>query len=516
MVAAAPALASALQPQPDVLFAPFAGFQTECLRAGEFEQFWGGAKGPGKTTLLVVKALQQVHQTRYRALLCRTTFGEVQELIDRSHAIYSRLPSKPQWRGDQRFLRWEFPNGSYIRFGYLEDKRDAERYQGTEPSFFGWDEFGKAKDPTVYETMLAEIRCPNPDVHLQAITTGNPGQRNHSYIKRRFITPCGENGGRVWFRHRMHTPLGGVIEQVQSRRFVPGRVWDNPIYANDPTYLATLHGLNERDRKYLLDGAWDNPDGLAFAELDARVHFVRPFQIPSAWPMFGGHDWGYSHPWVMTYYAVSEDGRHYVVDTVWGRRDRDSQIAEKVKRRVPLDRLRVTYAGSDVFAKHRARIEDADAPATSERYAENGWVVTNANTDRDLGARTLRELLAWRGNGPDKTDTEPKLVFFDTPGNRRLFAQLEGLTFDPDDPEDVLKVDANENGEGGDDGYDALRYAVHSRPYLPPETWTDARPWSINDPDVLLAEMHRKRTLQYNRDNRAPAAASVSSIDGMG
>ena len=52
-----------------------------------------------------------------------------------------------------------------------------------------------------------------------------------------------------------------------------------------------------------------------------------------------------------------------------------------------------------------------------------------------------------------------------TPGNLWWFDQLETMVCDPGDPEDVLKVGANrDTGEGGDDGYDCLRYAMSSRP----------------------------------------------------
>lgn len=53
----------------------------------------------------------------------------------------------------------------------------------------------------------------------------------------------------------------------------------------------------------------------------------------------------------------------------------------------------------------------------------------------------------------------------DTPGNRWLFEQLEAMVTDEDDMEDVLKVNSDpETGIGGDDGYDALRNAMSSRP----------------------------------------------------
>ncbi len=43
---------------------------------------------------------------------------------------------------------------------------------------------------------------------------------------------------------------------------------------------------------------------------------------------------------------------------------------------------------------------------------------------------------------------------------QRLIGSLPGMQHDPTRPEDVLKVDVDEDGEGGDDAADALRYLV--------------------------------------------------------
>ena len=42
----------------------------------------------------------------------------------------------------------------------------------------------------------------------------------------------------------------------------------------------------------------------------------------------------------------------------------------------------------------------------------------------------------------------------------RLIECLPTLTHDEHDPEDVQKVDSDEDGTGGDDTYDSLRYGV--------------------------------------------------------
>ncbi len=46
----------------------------------------------------------------------------------------------------------------------------------------------------------------------------------------------------------------------------------------------------------------------------------------------------------------------------------------------------------------------------------------------------------------------------------RLVETLPALQHDPNRPEDVLKVDCDEDGVGGDDAADALRYLVATRP----------------------------------------------------
>jgi len=46
---------------------------------------------------------------------------------------------------------------------------------------------------------------------------------------------------------------------------------------------------------------------------------------------------------------------------------------------------------------------------------------------------------------------------------KRLIETLPTLQHDPNRPEDVLKVDADEDGIGGDDATDALRYLVATK-----------------------------------------------------
>ena len=77
-----------------------------------------------------------------------------------------------------------------------------------------------------------------------------------------------------------------------------------------------------------------------------------------------------------------------------------------------------------------------------------------------------------------------------TPGNLKCIEQLESRVADPDNIEDVLKTDADDFGEGGDDSYDETRYGAMSR-YAPATKPPDDAPWSAWDPAVLAAERER-------------------------
>lgn len=488
----------------EIIWAPHHGPQAKFTAASEFEVFYGGAKGGGKSDAITAIAGRQTEYPRYRALILRETFGEVEELIIRSHQIYSRHPQQPAWNGEHK--RWRFPSGAFIQFGYCQRMEDVERYQGREWAFVGFDELANVPDERIWLDLMKEVRCPDPRVVRMMRGTGNPGFAGHLWTKKRFIVPCGRQGERVHrFEHKM--PDGTVYHL--TRRYIPARISDNPIYANDPIYLSVLNSLPEVRRRQLLEGDWDVGAGMALEELDAAKHFVDPFEPPDHWLRIGGHDWGFAHPWVAIEIAVDEDGRMWVVDTVKGHRMLPDEIADRMVRTLNVRKMRYVAAGHDCWHRHRARHEAT--PTVAERLVAAGIPVKRANQDRVAGLNNLRDYLGWRGRGPEGQDWDPGLMFMDTPGNRWLFEQLQGMVVDPDDMELVLKVDANpDTGEGGDDGYDCLRYVVASRP---PRSQSVAllRKVKAWDPEVLAREASESRKVggQRKRDQVDPMQLEI-------
>ena len=110
-------------------------------------------------------------------------------------------------------------------------------------------------------------------------------------------------------------------------------------------------------------------------------------------------------------------------------------------------------AGTDVFSRQ------SDGFTIAQQYARLGITLRPANTDRING---WGELLHYLG---DPAAGIPAKLFIHQ-RCARLIECLPSLQHDPNRPEDVLKTDPDDDGLGGDDSADALRYLVSTKPRL--------------------------------------------------
>lgn len=444
------------------IWSPISDWQVRALRCGAFDAFYGGAKGVAKSEVLMVGALRQVHKPRYKALILREVADETTEIADRLHRLFAKWPSsrRPAWNGSERVFR--FPSRAMVRLGYCRTADDVTLYQGREWTHVAFDEVANVKDPRVIPELIKEIRSPDPSLVRTFRCSGNPGYGGHAHIKKRYIDTCGADGSRVhWERFRL--PDGQEV--TLSRAYVPGTVFDNPVYANDPLYVAQLYARPEKERRRLVFGDWDAAGGAYLDEISER-HLIAPFDIPANWTIGAGFDWGFGHPFALCWGGWDFDGTLYVADTLWGHRKKDHEIALQIIRQAPRVRDVVIRAGGDAFQHIQARVEGV-IPSTEERFREYGLSMMRApgTHDRALNGMNLRDYVSYRGRGPNGEDVPPRLRIMDTPGNQRLLQQLQAVPEDEDDPEYPLKIDADrDTGEGGDDGFDALMNLTGIRP----------------------------------------------------
>jgi len=154
------------------------------------------------------------------------------------------------------------------------------------------------------------------------------------------------------------------------------------------------------------------------------------------------------------------DGNVFVVDEhaerLWLPQRHAAAIKAMVSRRKLGDRrlelgdLKRFVAGADVFSRQ------ADGTTIAGQYARLGITLRCASMDRVNGwAEVLQRL------GDVEAGVGARMFIHKRCG--RLIETLPALQHDPNRPEDVLKVDADEDGIGGDDAADCLRYLVATK-----------------------------------------------------
>lgn len=442
---------------------------------------YGGAAGGGKSyfsrSVLAAVALYWPGST---SILFRRTEKEVKE----NHIIYFRTEF-PEWLDDQHMysyngqdLVFSWYNGSRTLFGYLRNDADVFTYQGPQYDVMIFEESTHYTEFMIRWLIGNRLRSTAPGTRPFSLFPSNPGNRGHAFYKRLFI------------EKRYREDQG---EEASNYAFVQAKLSDNyELMAADPGYAKRLNLLPEPWRSWQKDGDWTAGVGLAITQLDRKLHLVPKFPIPPHWPQFGAFDWGYEHPWSFGHYAISEDGKIYKIETISGWRMLPHEIAERISKHVDPHALRWIHAGHDTWAVRRALGENV--PTVAETFNQYGMILTQANIDRVQGLQQVRLRLTPNEAG------DPQLVFFDTEGNRRCLDTLESMVTDPHDPEDALKVDANEYGEGGDDAYDETRYGICSRPMAAPSLVRDegVKAWA---PETLAHEY--EQTHRHRSDRRA-------------
>jgi hypothetical protein len=233
------------------------------------EALYGGAAGGGKSDALLMSALQYVDVPGYSALLMRKTYTELMleaALLDRAHKWLDHTDAN--WNGET--MRFTFPSGARLAFGYLQHKQDRDRYQSAEFQFIGIDELTKFEESD-YRFMFSRLRkpptCPEEDhadappiwdddrngfvcdycgrdapmvsaVPLRMRSATNPGGKGHKFVKDRFITP--------WQKKEYHS----------KRAFIPAKLSDNK-HVDQTSYREALAMLEPELVDQLLEGNWD-------------------------------------------------------------------------------------------------------------------------------------------------------------------------------------------------------------------------------------------------------------------
>lgn len=447
------------------------------------EVLYGGAAGGGKSKAIILDAIGFANKNPGVVVgIFRRTSPELKRSLIRE--LQKTLP-KNSYNYNKSDRTVAFGNGSMIEFNYCEYEDDVFQYQSAEYDRLYFDELTHFT-LFQYTYLLSRLRTTKLNIRTQVKSGTNPGNVGHGWVKQRFIE--GKEPEKV--TQQEDTETGRRFTTV----FIPAKLKDNKFI--NEQYEQNLLGLPELERQALLEGNWDVFKGQAFSELRRDKHLCDWFEIPPDWKMFGAFDWGFNHPFSFGLFAVEPDGMVYLVKRAKGRLMRPDEIA-----RVIIDvcggstsRLAYIAAGEDCWNPRMERTQ----PSIYELFMRNSppIMLQKAATARVAGVQQMRKFFAWKGTTADKDgniiDGVPMFKIFKE--YSEVYENLVNMVFDPNNTEDVLKTDADENGKGGDDDYDMVRYALMSRPRPMPRLVAKPAEHSV------LAYIRKKQRERSNRE----------------
>lgn len=392
----------------------------------------GGARGGGKSHwgIAQIGADDCQREPNLKCLLLRKVGKANKENFeDLRRRLLMHLPH--QYNRQEGILT--FRNQSRIIVGHFQKESDIDAYLGLE-----YDVILVEEATTLTSSKLKDIatcnRTSKPNWRPRIYLTTNPGGVGHASFKREFVTP---------YR----------LKRERNTRFVPSLPDQNAFL--DPQYiktnLDTLTGWKYRAWRL---GDWDIAAGQFFTNWREDLHVLKAFLAPQGWRFWCSLDYGFTHYTTCYLLAQDGDGNIYVLDEHAERgwlpkRHAPAIRAMLARHGLELEMLWRFVAGADVFATK------GHGKTIAQDYADEGIHFTAANDDRVNGAG---EILSRLGDADIDPPIAPRL--FITDRCPRLIECIPYLEHDPHRPEDVLKVDCDEDGLGGDDPYDGARYGI--------------------------------------------------------
>ena len=435
--------------------------QAKFLSAKTKHVGFGGARGGGKSWAVQDKAKRLCLTYKgIKCLIVRRTYPELmnnhimplQDALPRSIARYNKT---------EKLFR--FLNGSTIKFGYCNNDKDLDQYQGAEYDIIFLDEATQLQEMWI-KKIIACLRGAN-NFPKRIYYTCNPGGASHGYFKRLFIDKKYEEG-----------------EIPEDYTFIQSLVTDNKaLMAAQPDYIKQLEALPAKIREAWLYGRWDIYEGQFFEEfretpdpdlchkagvtpevaLKQRrfTHVIEPFDIPRYWTIMRSYDFGYNKPWAMTYYACDPDGTLYCFLEAYGWNGNPNEgnkmtPDEQFKYLADLERQHPMLQGRKIVDSIAdPAIWDASrGESVAETAMRYGIYFSPGDNARINGWMMLRYYLQFDESG------YPRMYFFNTCKNAIRTIPL--MMFSETHPEDL-------DSDMEDHICDTLRYMAMSRPIKP-------------------------------------------------
>jgi phage terminase large subunit len=320
-----------------------------------------------------------------------------------------------------------FPNGSKIILGHFRTESDIDSYVGLEYDLIAIEECTTLSGAK-YSTIATCCRTSKTGWRPRRYSHANPGGVGHQFYLRKFVNSTDPDVA-----------------------FIPATYKDNVFLNKD--YVKSLENLTGWLRRAWLEGDWNIHAGTYFTTF-TKDHVIEPIKRVEhlGWRFHLAADYGWAHPTVFLLFAQDNQNKVYFIDEYSAAKrlpEAHSNMVLEMLSRWGLSRadIRTFILGTDAWKPSEKGVTVADA------YRDLGWNPEGANMSRVPGATEFLRRL-----GDLEAGIQPTVFFFNTcPG---LIENLPTMQHDKNRPEDVLKVNVDAEGYGGDDFYDAARYAL--------------------------------------------------------
>lgn len=252
---------------------------------------FGGSAGSLKTETLLMDAAQEIQNKNLNAIIFRSSFVEMTDLVRKTRRLYKPLGGK--YNGSSHV--WTFPSGAVIRFGYMASDDDVWAHLGPEYSFIGIDESTLHTEFQV-RNIIGRLRSTDHTLRLRVRLTSNPG-----------------NIGAIWHIPiflRGHCPVHHPEESAQPGKlyrdctwsdgkpitmsvcFIPGKLTDHQLLG--PDYVKNLEMMSGANAEAMSTGCWCALDGAYFPFLRKGMLIpVEEVGVEPWWNHFIALDYGF-------------------------------------------------------------------------------------------------------------------------------------------------------------------------------------------------------------------------------
>lgn len=261
----------------------------------------GGAAGPGKTLALIAEHMiatnefnDPVEAKQVHTLLLRRTHPKLLATV--ITRFREKIPRElyRDFNEQKGTVTWH--NGSTTVFGSMQHEHDAYEWQG---QWYKID-YDEMAEFTFKQWMATSAwnRCPVSRYSTKG-GASNPIGIGAVWIKALFVdkVPCEEMDEQ---QRKAYKP--------NEYEYFPGTYLDNPIYANDPDFIAGLDAYPAAIRDALKYGTWGVAGGFFAGAWDPaiNVYDAEDIEIKPWWPRWLSGDWGFKH-WAANYWHCIDD-----------------------------------------------------------------------------------------------------------------------------------------------------------------------------------------------------------------